>query len=249
LINPDYGSAWNTRKELVEKGSQSALKELKFSELVLSRKPKSPDNFVHRHWLLNQLATTASDAELNELINNELRVSLDTASKYQRNYYAWSHRIWVMDDLCKRKIDMLNFDLNITEHWIQTHISDYSGFQYRQYLLSCVQEHYDDQESGNPEVLELLEREMRFLNSNCDLYPDRESLFMHRRFLLSKMSTLNARKVRALQETEITFIENHLSHAYGNSMSNNWQFELISRHVKWINKVLKWDLDPEKLAP
>ena len=34
--------------------------------------------------------------ELNEeLVNNELRVAIEAASHYSRNYYAWSHRTWI----------------------------------------------------------------------------------------------------------------------------------------------------------
>ncbi|RWS31827.1 Protein prenyltransferase alpha subunit repeat-containing protein 1-B-like protein [Leptotrombidium deliense] len=97
LINPDLTLAWNLRKELVNSNSISIHDELKLSELILTRKAKSPDNFTHRQFLLKKLLNAN---EVNEsVVSNELRVSLDAASRYQRNYYAWAHRIWVLQHL------------------------------------------------------------------------------------------------------------------------------------------------------
>lgn len=65
--------------------------------------PKIISNF-NREWLLKYIISNETIDQ--NLITNELRVSLDAASRYQRNYYAWTHRIWILKHLCKDSLDV-----------------------------------------------------------------------------------------------------------------------------------------------
>lgn len=51
LINPDVTTFWHIRRQLVQKNRLSINKELQFSALVLSMKPKSNEAFAYRRWL------------------------------------------------------------------------------------------------------------------------------------------------------------------------------------------------------
>jgi len=51
LINPDVTTFWHIRRQLVQKNRLSINKELQFSALVLSIKPKSNEAFAYRRWL------------------------------------------------------------------------------------------------------------------------------------------------------------------------------------------------------
>ncbi|KAI1301899.1 Protein prenyltransferase alpha subunit repeat-containing protein 1 [Halotydeus destructor] len=246
FINPDLGSAWNSRKELVTSDSTNVEKELLFSESVLSRKPKSPDNFAYRQWLMRKLCNQGSDMDYDEAIQNELRVSLHTASRYQRNYHAWSHRVWLANSFYSDRCDMIEMDLCLTKNWVETHISDYSGWSYRQHLMTCMWNISLKEDTLVKKVELLMFGELDLLNSSSTLYRDRESLFYHRRFILKAIAEWFSPRVASLQKSEINFIEENLSCAYRNSSHNNWHLELISRHVRWIKTALKWDLDPEK---
>lgn len=53
LINPDLTSFWNKRREMVLKSFLEKTSELRFTKLVLSRKPKCNDAFSYRRWLLD----------------------------------------------------------------------------------------------------------------------------------------------------------------------------------------------------
>ncbi|CAG2121828.1 unnamed protein product, partial [Medioppia subpectinata] len=140
LINGDLSTAWSARKELIEKGYLKVSSELKFSEVILTRKPKSGDNFSHREWLLKYLMKSETISD--ELITNELRVTLEAASRYNRNYHSWSHRIWIIKTLFNNSYEKLNCDLVITKCWLETHVSDYSCYQFRQFLFTYIHKNF-----------------------------------------------------------------------------------------------------------
>lgn len=52
LLNPDLFTLWNKRRELVLKKLLDITKEITFTTLVLSRKPKCNDAFSYRRWLI-----------------------------------------------------------------------------------------------------------------------------------------------------------------------------------------------------
>lgn len=133
----------------------------------------------------------------------------------------------------------INYDLHLTRHWVDNHISDYSGFQYRQWLISALRKNTLTECDDLTHLESVLTSEMDMLQSHTLLYPDRESLFSHRRFVLSKWHEWFPIQLKAVQETEMKFIESQLSHAYSNHCT--WQLELINRHVRWIKTALKWD--------
>lgn len=55
LINPELTSLWNKRREMVLKSFLEKTKELQFTKLVLSRKPKCNDAFSYRRWILEAM--------------------------------------------------------------------------------------------------------------------------------------------------------------------------------------------------
>jgi hypothetical protein len=148
---------------------------------------------------------------------------------------------------------VIKYELHVTKYWVESHISDFSGFQYRQNLLSLVlSSAFDGDEASDERQLEartLLEQEMELVNGLLNLYTDQESLFCQRRFILKSWSTRYPQEKERLQEEEILFIEKNLSRGYirgPSSVWNGWQFELVRRHTKWLRNALKWELDPEK---
>lgn len=55
LINPDITSLWNKRREMVVKSLLEKSRELQFTKLVLSRKPKCNDAFGYRRWIIEAI--------------------------------------------------------------------------------------------------------------------------------------------------------------------------------------------------
>ncbi|NXQ30317.1 PTAR1 protein, partial [Alaudala cheleensis] len=152
LLNPDFTTAWNVRKELILSGTLNPLKDLHLGKLALTKFPKSPETWIHRRWVLQQLiqenslpslATkgnlgAAPVERIQRLVQEEMNVCSEAAGRYPSNYNAWSHRIWVLQHLAKLTVKVLLDELSSTKYWVSMHVSDHSGFHYRQFLLNSL---------------------------------------------------------------------------------------------------------------
>ncbi|KAK5599976.1 hypothetical protein CRENBAI_012544 [Crenichthys baileyi] len=150
LLNPDFTTAWNVRKELVQCGVLNPERDLYLSKLALTKFPKSPETWIHRRWVLQHILHQFSavvhktqqqvEAELlsnhrDRLIHQEMKVCSDAACRYPSNYNAWSHRIWVLQHMAMGNIKVFHDELSSVHLWVSMHVSDHSGFHYRQFLL------------------------------------------------------------------------------------------------------------------
>ncbi|XP_029296413.1 protein prenyltransferase alpha subunit repeat-containing protein 1 [Cottoperca gobio] len=159
LLNPDFTTAWNVRKELLQCGVLNPEKDLYLGKLALTKFPKSPETWIHRRWVLQQILRQFSavgrsrkpqqgeaeqaDAErshqlsdnLARTLHQEMKVCSDAACRYPSNYNAWSHRIWVLQHMAKGNVKVFHDELSSMRLWVSMHVSDHSGFHYRQFLL------------------------------------------------------------------------------------------------------------------
>ncbi|NXL15359.1 PTAR1 protein, partial [Setophaga kirtlandii] len=152
LLNPDFTTAWNVRKELILSGTLNPLKDLHLGKLALTKFPKSPETWIHRRWVLQQLIQenslpslgtkgnlgAAPVERIHRLVQEEMNVCSEAAGRYPSNYNAWSHRIWVLQHLAKLTVKVLLDELSSTKYWVSMHVSDHSGFHYRQFLLNSL---------------------------------------------------------------------------------------------------------------
>uniref|UniRef100_A0A4W4FS88 Protein prenyltransferase alpha subunit repeat containing 1 n=1 Tax=Electrophorus electricus TaxID=8005 RepID=A0A4W4FS88_ELEEL len=147
LLNPDFTTAWNVRKELLQHGVLNPEKDLYLGKLALTKYPKSPETWIHRRWVLQRLGQAEAWANgngpghgerLQRALHEELRVCADAASRYPSNYNAWSHRIWVLQHMSQGSVKVLHDELSSTRLWVSMHVSDHSGFHYRQFLLKAL---------------------------------------------------------------------------------------------------------------
>ncbi|KAM7417004.1 hypothetical protein PAMA_018876 [Pampus argenteus] len=158
LLNPDFTTAWNVRKELLQCGVLNPEKDLYLGKLALTKFPKSPETWIHRRWVLQQILRQSSavgcsrkhqgeaeqaDADrsqqlsdhLARTLHQEMGVCSDAACRYPSNYNAWSHRIWVLQHMAMGNIKIFHDELSLMRPWVSMHVSDHSGFHYRQFLL------------------------------------------------------------------------------------------------------------------
>ncbi|KAK5870555.1 hypothetical protein PBY51_003494 [Eleginops maclovinus] len=156
LLNPDFTTAWNVRKELLQCGVLNPEKDLYLGQLALTKFPKSPETWIHRRWVLQQILRQSSvagrskkpqqseaDAErsqqlsehLARTLHQEMKVCSDAACRYPSNYNAWSHRIWVLQHMAHGNVKVFHDELSSMRLWVSMHVSDHSGFHYRQFLL------------------------------------------------------------------------------------------------------------------
>lgn len=95
----------------------------------------------HRHFCSGStLIKLSVPAHPNDpaLVTSEVHTCQLAAELYPNNYYAWNHRIWCLNQLATNSGTYISFLINEwlqTHKWVSTHVSDHSGFQYRQQLL------------------------------------------------------------------------------------------------------------------
>ncbi|XP_036383094.1 protein prenyltransferase alpha subunit repeat-containing protein 1 [Megalops cyprinoides] len=226
LLNPDFTTAWNVRKELVQCGVLNPERDLYLGKLALTKFPKSPETWIHRRWVLQQVLReccpqgeaergegegTPQAERLQRILQEEMKVCTEAAGRYPSNYNAWSHRIWVLQNMAKGNLKILHDELSSMKLWVSMHVSDHSGFHYRQFLLkSLVGElsqaaerasarpphpspdpHYAHRANGEgaaggderqrSAVSELFEEEMELCTDLIESYPGHETLWCHRR--------------------------------------------------------------------
>uniref|UniRef100_W5KMI4 Protein prenyltransferase alpha subunit repeat containing 1 n=1 Tax=Astyanax mexicanus TaxID=7994 RepID=W5KMI4_ASTMX len=161
LLNPDFTTAWNVRKELLQCGVLNPEKDLYLGKLALTKYPKSPETWIHRRWVLQRLQKQCSSGfgqkeqqaqveaqgeaersrqseQLQRALQEEMKVCTEAAGRYPSNYNAWSHRIWVLQHMAKGNLKILHDELSSTRLWVSMHVSDHSGFHYRQFLLKAL---------------------------------------------------------------------------------------------------------------
>ncbi|XP_036289748.1 protein prenyltransferase alpha subunit repeat-containing protein 1 isoform X3 [Pipistrellus kuhlii] len=205
LLNPDFTTAWNMRRWVL----QQLLQETSLPSFVTK----------------GNLGTIPAE-RTQRLIREEMEVCGEAAGRYPSNYNAWSHRIWVLQHLAKLDIKILLDELSSTKHWASMHVSDHSGFHYRQFLLksltsqtvkdSSVLEQnplrsepaqllpQDEAAAASTEeprinIPHLLEKEVEFTTDLIDSYPGHETLWCHRR--------------------HVFYLQHHLSGSFPHSMT------------------------------
>jgi protein prenyltransferase alpha subunit repeat containing protein 1 len=55
LLNPDVTTFWNMRREMLQASRLDMHRELHFTAVLLSRKPKCAEAFAHRKWVVRRL--------------------------------------------------------------------------------------------------------------------------------------------------------------------------------------------------
>lgn len=141
-------------------------RELAIIELIFTipKHSKSSVAWYHRQWIYTNFKQT-----VNIDITNEFKLCTITSTAYPRNYYSWTYRNWILQTFCKHNVTLLKREYKDTCHWIETNISDYSGFQYLQQLMELLK-------------LDTKDKHMKWLDKLIITYPGHESLWCHRRF-------------------------------------------------------------------
>ncbi|XP_077416435.1 protein prenyltransferase alpha subunit repeat-containing protein 1 isoform X2 [Vanacampus margaritifer] len=122
LLNPDFTTAWNVRRWVL----QQILRGLSAVDCFGKHGEADQADVEGSHQFSYHLA---------EILYKELNVCSDAACSYPSNYNAWSHRIWVLQHMAKGNVKVFHDELSTMRQWVSLHVSDHSGFHYRQFLL------------------------------------------------------------------------------------------------------------------
>ncbi|XP_058799394.1 protein prenyltransferase alpha subunit repeat-containing protein 1-A [Phymastichus coffea] len=140
VLNPDVCTFWNMRRELMQNNKLDPISELHFVNIVIYRKAQSFEAFSYRRWLLTLMLHFHKEIlDTESLLRKEYEVTTIAATKHRNNWLAWTYRTYIV--LIFRQIFVDKFFSYLYEEWEQStiwcnsHISDFSGFAYRQFLL------------------------------------------------------------------------------------------------------------------
>jgi protein prenyltransferase alpha subunit repeat containing protein 1 len=95
VVKGDFPPAFNSRKELLEKGYLDVEQELRYISLILSKHPKSSPSWYHRKWCLERLIPSFAPFDW----HRECALCARMCDLYPKNYYAWNHRMWVVNQM------------------------------------------------------------------------------------------------------------------------------------------------------
>ncbi|KAG9235044.1 hypothetical protein BJ875DRAFT_283556 [Amylocarpus encephaloides] len=143
LMDPEHLTAANARKRLIQahpKGPDGDLKAVLKQELLfvnsfltsrLHRHTKSPTLWGHRRWVLE----ISQSLQIENDVGAEFRhIVLVAAERHPRNYYAWSHARWMVNNFGVVD-ETQSAILHATQDWCLRHPYDTSGFSF---LLFCL---------------------------------------------------------------------------------------------------------------
>ena len=181
LLSPDDSRFWNHRKRAMKSVSVSVsvlTSELQLASNSLKLKPKSHEAFNHCRWLLNKFSHLVTD----QIVTNQLNLCELTAKSYKHNYFSWTYRHWVISNFSSNF--SLKGELAWSRGWIETHISEFCGMNYRFSLLRLTWQGRGETGNSFGKINTILDDEVLFL---CDLvkyYPSQKALWYYLRMLL-----------------------------------------------------------------
>jgi len=186
VLNPDDSKHWNFRKKLFRhhyiNNKKRLSAELLLTACSLKLKPKSAEPFNHCRWLLANNGGVVDE----QTISSQLKVCEHSAGSYKQNYYSWNYRFWLIKSF--PRFIVLKEELGWSRLWVESHISQFCGMNYRFNLLLLILQNPNPvlTESYNfkKENTRIFISEFSFV---CDLvlfYPETESLWSYLRLLL-----------------------------------------------------------------
>lgn len=197
LINPEVRTFWNIKRELLDGNLLDCSTELRFSRLVLSWKPKSYEAYSYRIAIFKKIGHAKMDfREESDLLDSVTRNT-------PNNYHAWNHRIWCFENyMLVYETDALSRELRFSEDWIKTHVSEHTGFHYRQHVIDSLKGHKlkeideysklvlncDSGCTAQHQILYLLIYELhKVLPDLHHHFPGHESIWYHRKYVVHTM--------------------------------------------------------------
>ena len=210
-VNGNNYAAWNARKAAVAVNALPEWEsELAVTAALLSKHSKSACGWSHRYvtrcntyhvlscsivcivwfdlmrvyrrWVLQQLFPTTSPAPLPPSeFEREWQLCELAAERYPKNYYAWSHRVWLWQTYGHNRLDLAQADLRKTRTWTAAHLADYSGYHHEYGMTTALLE----AGLGLEGMLAEVQAHLEYYEQRVDDYPNHEAMQQHLRRLVA----------------------------------------------------------------
>ncbi|OEU14258.1 hypothetical protein FRACYDRAFT_240792 [Fragilariopsis cylindrus CCMP1102] len=172
----------NSEQEEEEKKENEILllmwyNELDYLDLLMTQHSKAPSSWAHRKYVLRQLLSLHNEhhqqekaqsldgnmTSIQDLVMKEVNgICSSVAEKYPKNYYAWTHRIYVVSELLLSTVFIKNNTINnyidivigtisniskfleielkekMYNEWLPTHPTDHSAIHYTCQILDSL---------------------------------------------------------------------------------------------------------------
>jgi hypothetical protein len=155
LINPENYTALNYRKTLLKSKEIDGLKEFELISLSLSKHPRQPLLWSHLRYVLNFYKIDSDKLH---------KLTYKCCDRYRSNYPAWAFKRHLLNG----PLDDIFAEFKLNTVFVRSHVSDYSGFSFRQYLLRLM-----------PIDRAILGEEIAWLLEVFCMYPGHECLWYH----------------------------------------------------------------------
>ncbi|CAH8599098.1 unnamed protein product [Heterobilharzia americana] len=199
LLAPNTTTFWNYKRTALLNHEVSINSEMKFTQLILSKFPRSNETIFHRQWIIENF----NYIENYDFLLYELKVCNKIADKYRCHYGLWQYRRFILHQL---KPKNYTIELNHMDDWLSQHPTDVSGWSYLASILEGLVNHCVVEPSSSStvsllssdnqlqwkDVKEILQNYFNKMHNILELYPERECVWMFRRQLITLWLRLNS---------------------------------------------------------
>ncbi|GFH45289.1 hypothetical protein CTEN210_01763 [Chaetoceros tenuissimus] len=273
LLCPDHATAWADRKRLLqscwrrqnEVGSNVDSQinfwkdELRYMNMLFTQHSKAPNAWNHRRWICRQILYVyknkvhkVGDEDpiydiLVQWATVEIAICTVIAEKYPKNYYAWTHRNFVIktmlslsrDDKALSEIveDLISSEVDMIGPWLKKHVSDHSAVHYGGEVLRC----YLDIQLDDMMKLKQLEAKLEESLELIEKHTSHEVIWIWRRILSRLLITLLVMtdqdlKLKIFMTKEIEFVRTLLSkHTKTSDLQEmDFTYRYSSTYILWV---------------
>lgn len=260
LLCPDHASAWSDRKRILlyrldklkaspclgdANNSADYLTiwegEMRYLDMLFTQHSKAPNAWSHRRWICKQMSRTSrevnqtnhpefSSAQLMNWLTHELDVCIDIAERKPKNYYAWTHRRFIIGTLVDRieKTEDRDYELEVMTllksevgciyPWLSRHVSDHSAAHYGgevyRLWLSIGNQAFDSEEDAMKSKVEEIHQNLKLSLDLIELYPSHEVIWIWRRISSSFFLEYSKSKNKSLDfsiDSKKKFVEDEIA--------------------------------------
>ena len=263
LVCPDNATAWADRKRALlaqqasntEIGDDSLIweDELRFLNLLMTKHTKAPTSWFHRKYVFLKIMNHHKEfvEELFALTRNEIKLCISVADRYPKNYYAWTHRIYVLHRLqdvlentnVQSTTESNQLFISLLEEewasilvWLRTHVSDHSAAHFGGVVLRLIlQDKLKD--AKNSDVSNIIADDglvfglhaIASARKAVEAYPTHEVLWIFRRIcshaFLTHATAITTKDKHAAKKAMAEFWSQEIIH-----MTNNHGDKPIAKH-------------------
>ncbi|CAH8655120.1 unnamed protein product [Schistosoma rodhaini] len=194
LVSPNTTTFWNFKRKALLNNKLSVNPELRFTQLILNKYPRSYETIFQRQWIIHRY-NYLND---HEFLLSELKLCDKLADKYRCNYGLWQYRRFLLSH--QQNPETYKIELDNLDVWLSKHPTDISGWSYLesvfdglvgQSMVVALSPTPDDQKLQLENSIKIIQSYFEKVHDILELYPERECVWMFRRRLITFWIQLN----------------------------------------------------------